>query len=518
MKCDNEYTLYEGKCLAYSLVAVYKTTYDNQVINLIGIDNYYIDKIIIDNMISQEFPTITIHKKGNLIVYFFTKGHIPSYYNFFQWNNNVISVNFTSHFKLGSIVSFGRIFDSCHSLLSVDFSNLNTSQITDMAYMFYECENLIYVNFRNIDTSNVESMYGMFMFCYSLENVNLGNLNAENARFLSYMFFSCKSLKSVILPYAKKGNKIENMDGMFESCEKLISLNFVNLDISNVKNMETMFRDCYSFEYINVYDPDKIDSENSYLKFFNPQGITSIVAIFAGCINLKSINITNWNFEKVYDISHMLESCISLTNIIGTFDIKNARNIGYFFRGCQSLEKIDLSIFKNTHNVMNMNRMFKLCSSLKEIDFSSFDMTNVVEIDLIFKGCNSLTYVNFNTTSKNKIRSMDYLFLECSSLKSVNFNNFYTGNVVNMKSMFWGCHSITSLNLSSFDTSKVTTMNGMFEDCFNLIYLNIIYFNKTSLIDNNCMFYNTNKSIAIITNPDFYQVINNLNLNITVQN
>ena len=35
LKCDNEYALYEGKCLAYSFMAIYKTSSNNQKIKLI---------------------------------------------------------------------------------------------------------------------------------------------------------------------------------------------------------------------------------------------------------------------------------------------------------------------------------------------------------------------------------------------------------------------------------------------------------------------------------------------------
>ncbi len=55
-----------------------------------------------------------------------------------------------------------RLFYSYSSLKSIDFSNIDTSQVTNMSEMFYYSYNLIELDLSNFDTSNVTNAYSMF--------------------------------------------------------------------------------------------------------------------------------------------------------------------------------------------------------------------------------------------------------------------------------------------------------------------------------------------------------------------
>ena len=43
-----------------------------------------------------------------------------------------------------------RMFESCSSLISLDLSNFDTSQVTLMDQMFYNCTNLEYINLNSV--------------------------------------------------------------------------------------------------------------------------------------------------------------------------------------------------------------------------------------------------------------------------------------------------------------------------------------------------------------------------------
>ena len=84
------------------------------------------------------------------------------------------------------------------------------------------------------------------------------------------------------------------------------------------------------------------------------------------------------------------------------------RNLSYLFYGCQNLKTLDLSNF-NTNKVIIMSDMFNSCKSLTILDLSNF---NTVKIDNMrymkdmFYNCNSLTTVkviNCDESTKNKI-------------------------------------------------------------------------------------------------------------------
>ena len=76
------------------------------------------------------------------------------------------------------------------------------------------------------------------------------------------------------------------------------------------------------------------------------------------------------------------------------------------FSGCSSLEELNLSNF-NTNKVINMSAMFLGCSSLKELNISNFNTNKVINMSDIFYGCNDkLKKIKF--IAKNK--RLCYLF------------------------------------------------------------------------------------------------------------
>ena len=89
----------------------------------------------------------------------------------FDFDNNmkyVISIDF-SNFDTSSVTDMSFMFYGCSSLESLDLSNFNTSSVTNMYSMFYGCSSLQYINLSNFNTSSVISMYSMFdrlSFCF----------------------------------------------------------------------------------------------------------------------------------------------------------------------------------------------------------------------------------------------------------------------------------------------------------------------------------------------------------------
>ena len=54
------------------------------------------------------------------------------------------------------------MFFDCNSLISIDLSNFNTQNITNMKSMFYNCNSLTSLNLSNFNTQNVTNMESMF--------------------------------------------------------------------------------------------------------------------------------------------------------------------------------------------------------------------------------------------------------------------------------------------------------------------------------------------------------------------
>ena len=70
------------------------------------------------------------------------------------------------------------------------------------------------------------------------------------------------------------------------------------------------------------------------------------------------------------------------------------------FYGCSQLKELNLTNF-NTNKVINMSYMFYKCTSLKELNINNFNTNNVTDMNCMFYGC--LDELKFKIKSQFKI-------------------------------------------------------------------------------------------------------------------
>ena len=126
--------------------------------------------------------------------------------------------------KFDGITRMTQMFDQCSSITSMDFSHLNTSNVTDMACMFN---------------------------CYALTTLNVSGWNTSNVTDMSFMFKSCGKLTTLDLS-GWNTSKVIRMDYMFSNCRSLTSLDLSGWNTSNVTNMYDMFKGCTSLKTIRM--------------------------------------------------------------------------------------------------------------------------------------------------------------------------------------------------------------------------------------------------------------------------
>ena len=254
-----------------------------------------------------------------------------------------------------------EMFREFNNLEKIEFSNIDTSNVTDMNYMFFGCSSLTSLDLSNFDTSNVTDMSGMFSYCSSLTSLNLSNFDTSDVTNMSGMFSYCSSLTSLDLSKFDTSN-VTNMNGMFYYCSSLTSLNLSNFDTSDVTNMSNMFNNCSL---------------------------------------LTTLNLNNFETSNVTDMSGMFSYCSSLTSLnLNSFDTGNVTYMNSMFFNCSSLTSLDLSNF-NTSDVTDMSVMFYGCSSLTSLDLSNFDTDNVTDMMFMFVYCYSLTSLNLSNFTFN---------------------------------------------------------------------------------------------------------------------
>ena len=72
------------------------------------------------------------------------------------------------------------MFYKCNKLLSIDLSNFNTNNVTNMSDMFRNCSSLTSLNLSNFNTNNVTNM----SFMFSVVNRKKCKLECEDAKIL----------------------------------------------------------------------------------------------------------------------------------------------------------------------------------------------------------------------------------------------------------------------------------------------------------------------------------------------
>ena len=90
-----------------------------------------------------------------------------------------------------------RLFHQCDSLISLDLSHFDASNVVDMDSTFRESRNLQAVNLTNFDASKVTYMGGLFKDCTGLISLDLSTFRTSDAlRDTRNMFENCASICS----------------------------------------------------------------------------------------------------------------------------------------------------------------------------------------------------------------------------------------------------------------------------------------------------------------------------------
>ncbi|MST90187.1 BspA family leucine-rich repeat surface protein [Sharpea azabuensis] len=119
--------------------------------------------------------------------------------------------------------SLARLFGTCTSLEDVDFSGLDTANVTNMSSMFSYCTKLTKVDISVLDTRNVTNMSSMFSMCSAMVNDGVD----------SYIRFKTENGPN----YFTTSN-VQNMNGMFFRMNNLIKLDVSSFDTTNLVEMD----------------------------------------------------------------------------------------------------------------------------------------------------------------------------------------------------------------------------------------------------------------------------------------
>ncbi|RMC51245.1 DUF1542 domain-containing protein [Lactobacillus sp. ESL0225] len=162
--------------------------------------------------------------------------------------------------------------------------------------------------------------------------------------------------------------------------------------------------------------------------------------------------------DELFSSLHKLQKIDGLSLL----DISEATSIQSMFYGCKDLKELDLSSF-NTNKVTDMHSMFKKCFNLSKITFGKdFSTKLVTDMHGMFGDCSVLTGLDLNGFDTSNVTDMREMFAGDKQLTKLDLSKFNTDKVTDMYDMFYCCSGLTDLDLSNFNISLSTNTEDLF--------------------------------------------------------
>ena len=524
----------------------------------------------------------------------------------------ITKVVFDKSFSFARPISCYHWFYSCSNLENiVGMEYLNTSKVTNMEGMFYNCSNLKSLNVSNLSTSNVANMSSMFEGCSNLVSLYLENFNLGNVKWVDNMFKDCSNLTTIYAKKNfLLGNNVQSGDNMFTGCTKLVGdivydenkvdktyakfeggylsdrlytrpwvkyadgtltfqygykktldakMNEYKLEITSYwqSHSSEVTRVVFDKSFASARPTNCVEWFRNFTKLTTIDGIEnlntsnteSMRAMFYGCSQLTSLDLSTFDTQNVNLMDYMFYGCSNLTTIYASdkFIVQEGTTGVNMFVGCPKLQgdiifettktdiayaKLDGGYFKDKNlegriwwkfadgtltiyygykktlregeSIMVDSGSPNWCEKSNDVTKIVFDksfaQTRPTSCYQWFYWFSNLATIegieNFNTSN---VGTMAFMFADCTSLKSLDLSSFDTRNVSNMHYMFYECWGLTSLDLTNFDTSNVTKINDMFCGCSSIttIYASDKFVVKEG-VDGSYMFFKCTNIIGEI--------------------
>ena len=433
-------------------------------------------------------------------------------YAWFKNFSELMKIEGIENLNTENVTSMAYMFSSCNKLAELDVTHFNTANVKNMKYMFEYCKGLSSLDVTNFNTANVTNMLAMFGRT-SLTSLDVTHFNTANVKDMTSMFYACKGLTSLDVTNFNTAN-VTSMRDMFCKCDKLTSLDVTNFNTAKVTDMDNMFFGCKMLKEIYVSDKFVTDDViSSRCMFSNCDSLSGDIDWTSDKATDKTYAKTDGGYfrDKAYDNRPFVKFADGtltfrwgykktlgeneyelnsdeylpawntynrkISKVVFEASFANARptNCYAWFKSFRNLTQIAGIENLNTENVKDMSDMFYICSGLISLDVTHFNTENV--------------------------KDMSNMFYGCSGLISLDVTHFNTENVTSMRNMFYSCSSLTSLDVTNFNTANVTDMSNMFSNCRNLT---TIYVSDKFVINNKnySLFFGCEKLKGAITEYD----------------
>ena len=418
----------------------------------------------------EELPAWNTHKNKITRVVFeasFANARPTTCYAWFKNFTFLNQIEGIENLNTENVTSMAYMFSSCNKLAELDVTHFNTANVKNMEYMFECCKGLSSLDVTNFNTANVTNMLAMFGRT-SLTSLDVTHFNTANVKDMTSMFYACRGLTSLDVTNFNTAN-VTSMRDMFCNCDKLTSLDVTNFNTAKVTDMSNMFYGCHNLKEIYVSDK------------FVTDAVTNSYQMFALCESLSGD--IEWTSDKATDKTY-------------------AKTDGGYFRD---------KAYDNRPWVKYADGTLTFrCGYKKTLGENEYELNSGEELPKWNTHNSKITKVVFEASFANARPTNCYAwFQNFENLKQIEgIENLNTANVTDMSYMFKNCSNLAELDVTHFNTAKVTTMTGMFSGCSNLTELDLTHFNTENVTNMWLMFYGCESLTTIYVSDDF--VITNI--------
>ena len=418
----------------------------------------------------EELPAWNTHKNKITRVVFeasFANARPTTCYAWFKNFTFLNQIEGIENLNTENVTSMAYMFSSCNKLAELDVTHFNTANVKNMEYMFECCKGLSSLDVTNFNTANVTNMLAMFGRT-SLTSLDVTHFNTANVKDMTSMFYACRGLTSLDVTNFNTAN-VTSMRDMFCNCDKLTSLDVTNFNTAKVTDMSNMFYGCHNLKEIYVSDK------------FVTDAVTNSYQMFALCESLSGD--IEWTSDKATDKTY-------------------AKTDGGYFRD---------KAYDNRPWVKYADGTLTFrCGYKKTFGENEYELNSGEELPKWNTHNSKISKVVFEASFANARPTNCYAwFQNFENLKQIEgIENLNTANVTDMSYMFKNCSNLAELDVTHFNTAKVTTMTGMFSGCSNLTELDLTHFNTENVTNMWLMFYGCESLTTIYVSDDF--VITNI--------
>ena len=400
-------------------------------------------------------------------------------YGILAYDRTLTEVNM-SMLNAVQVRSMAEAFRST-DITGLDFTAIGDGKLVDVGALCLSCHNLQAVT-TGWTMRNVTAAWNMFNDCFNLTQIDAQNWRFGHAGNLSLMFNGCSSLKTLDVSRWNVGS-VFNLYHTFGNCAGLKTLDVSTWDTGSLTDARGLFYHCTGLKTLDVSD-------------WNTGKVTSFGSIFAYCTSLTELDVSGWNTGKATSMSGMFDHDGKLTALdVSRWDTSNVQDMNGMFRNT-GIATLDVSQWNVSH-VGNAAEMFHNCVNLVTLDTSRWRLDSAWGAWSMFYNCVSLTGLDVTHWGMGHVGNMTDMFYGCHSLTDLDgLAEWDTGNATMLTRMFCDCNRLSTVDITSWNVRKVTTTEGMLQGT-PITSLDLSAWNTDSLTNMQYMFENCTKLTSL---------------------